>query len=70
MNNLTIGQKCANFRRLIGISQQQVADELGYTRTNISMFENGKNYNMTILLWYLKRELELWQQVNFWIYQV
>lgn len=59
MNNLTIGQKCANFRRLIGISQQQVADELGYTRTNISMFENGKNYNMTILLWYLKRGLEL-----------
>ena len=59
MYNLTIGQKCANFRRLIGISQQQVADELGYTRTNISMFENGKNYNMTILLWYLKRGLEL-----------
>ena len=59
MNALTIGQKCANFRRLMGISQQQVADELGYTRTNISMFENGKNYNMTILLWYLKRGLEL-----------
>lgn len=59
MNTLKIGQKCANFRRLIGISQQQVADELGYTRTNISMFENGKNYNMTILLWYLKRGLEL-----------
>lgn len=59
MNSLTIGQKCANFRRLIGVSQQQVADDLGYTRTNISMFENGKNYNMTILLWYLKRGLEL-----------
>ena len=59
MNSLTIGQKCANFRRLIGISQQQVADELGYTRTNISMFENGKDYNMTILLWYLKRGLKL-----------
>ena len=58
MDRLTIGQKCANFRRLIGISQQQVADELGYTRTNISMFENGKNYNMTILLWYLKRGLK------------
>lgn len=59
MDSLTIGQKCANFRRLIGVSQQQVADDLGYTRTNISMFENGKNYNMTILLWYLKRGLEL-----------
>ncbi len=55
----TIGKKCANFRRLIGYSQQQVADELGYSRTNISMFENDKNYNMTILLWYLKRGLEL-----------
>ena len=56
---ITIGRKCANFRRLIGYSQQQVADELGYSRTNISMFENGKNYNMNILLWYLKRGLEL-----------
>lgn len=56
---ITIGRKCANFRRSIGYSQKQVADELGYSRTNISMFENGKNYNMTILLWYLKRGLEL-----------
>ncbi len=59
MDNMSIGKRCANFRRLIGYSQQQVADELGYTRTNISMFENGKNYNMNILLWYLKRGLEL-----------
>ena len=57
--DITIGRKCANFRRSIGYSQKQVAKELGYTRTNISMFENGKNYNMTILLWYLKRGLEL-----------
>lgn len=57
--NIKIGKKCANFRRSIGYSQQQVAEELGYTRSNISMFENGKNYNMTILLWYLKRGLEL-----------
>jgi transcriptional regulator with XRE-family HTH domain len=56
---ITIGKKCANFRRLIGYSQQQVADELGYSRTNISMFENGKNYNMAILLWYVKRGLKL-----------
>ena len=56
---MSIGKRCANFRRLIGYSQQQVANELGYTRTNISMFENGKNYNMNILLWYLKRGLEL-----------
>ena len=57
--DITIGRKCANFRRSIGYSQKQVADELGYSRTNISMFENGKNYNMIILLWYLKRGLEL-----------
>lgn len=57
--NITIGRKCANFRRSIGYSQQQVAEELGYTRSNISMFENGKNYNMVILLWYLKRGLKL-----------
>lgn len=57
--DITIGRKCAKFRRSIGYSQQQVADELGYSRTNISMFENGRNYNMVILLWYLKRGLEL-----------
>ena len=57
--NITIGRKCANFIRSIGYYQQHVAKELGYSRTNISMFENGKNYNMTILLWYLKRGLEL-----------
>lgn len=57
--DITIGRKCANFRRSIGYSQKQVADELGYSRTNISMFENGKNYNMVILFWYLKRGLEL-----------
>lgn len=56
---ITIGRKCANFRRSIGYSQQKVADELGYSRANISMFENGKNYNMNILIWYLKRGLEL-----------
>lgn len=57
--DITIGRKCANFRRSIGYTQQQVANELGFTRSNISMFENGKNYNMIILLWYLKRGLEL-----------
>lgn len=56
---LTIGQKCAYFRKTLGISQQQVADDLGYCRTNITSFENGRNYNMTILLWYLKRGLKL-----------
>ena len=57
--DITIGRKCANFRRSIGYSQQQVANDLGYSRTNISMFENDRNYNMVILLWYLKRGLEL-----------
>lgn len=49
----TIGKMCADFRRKIGITQQQIADEMGYSVYNISAFENGRNNSCKILAWYL-----------------
>jgi transcriptional regulator with XRE-family HTH domain len=44
MNDLikTIGDNIKKMRKMSGISQQELADALGYTRSNISMIENGK----------------------------
>lgn len=51
--NKTLGQRCAEHRRKYGFTQQQVADELGYSVYNISAFENGRNDSSKILAWYL-----------------
>lgn len=51
---------CKNYRmNILKMTQSDVAKELGYTRTNISEFENGRNRNFTIFLWYIKKGLPL-----------
>lgn len=47
-----IGQKCKQYRESIGYIQTDVARDLGYSVNNISSFENGRNDNAQILLWY------------------
>lgn len=43
------------------MTQQQVADALNYSQENISSFENGRNSNNRIFLWYIKQGLfEFW----------
>ena len=43
MNNKEIGEKIRNLRRKKGISQQELADEVGYTsKVAISRIENGQ----------------------------
>lgn len=63
--NKKLGQRCAEYRRGLGVTQQQIADELDYTVYNVSAFENGRNRNSKILAWYLnhgmKWEDEPWQ---------
>ena len=57
MNEATrkyIGEACRRWRVQHGYTQDHIAQELHYTQTNISRFENGSNDNMTILLWYIK----------------
>lgn len=54
-----IGKLCQEFRKYKGITQKEVAEDLGYTIANISKFENNKNNNYDILLWYIKNGLDL-----------
>lgn len=54
-----IFKRCAEFRKQLGYTQKQVADELCYSVMNISKFENGKSRNLEILLWYLEKGMDL-----------
>ena len=49
----TLGKRCKKFRTSLGITQTDVARELGYSLENVSAFECGRNDNCRILLWYL-----------------
>lgn len=42
-------------RKKAKVKQSQVARELGYSLENISAFENGRNNNAEILLYYIKK---------------
>ena len=53
IDTYVMGQTCKELRVELGITQQQVADETGYSYRNISSFENGRNNNACILLWYI-----------------
>ena len=51
---------CKEYRmNVLGMTQADIANELGYTRTNISEFENGRNRNFAIFLWYIGNGLPL-----------
>lgn len=50
-----LGQKCAYIRRLKGKTQVQVAIDTGYSPEVISSFENGRNNNCKIFIWYLRQ---------------
>lgn len=55
MNDLKkIGQICAKVRREKGYTQLKASFDVGYAPENISSFENGRNDNMRIFLWYLE----------------
>lgn len=47
-----MGRRCKQFRVEHGFYQLDVAAETGYSVENISSFENGRNDNARILLWY------------------
>lgn len=48
----TIGNACKCYRISIGKTQVQVAFDTGYSVENVSSFENGRNDNCRLLLWY------------------
>lgn len=48
-----IGYFCKRWRIANNYTLQDVAEFTGYGKDNIIKFEQGKNNNMTILLWYV-----------------
>lgn len=55
-----VGLNCQTFRRKkTNYSQTMVAKELGFSVENISSFENSRNDNYYILLWYLRKGMTI-----------
>ena len=55
-----VGLNCQTFRKSkTNYSQPMVAKELGFSVENISSFENSRNDNYYILLWYLRKGMSI-----------
>lgn len=55
-----VGLNCQEFRRTKTLYRQSdVAKDLRYSVENISAFENGRNDNARILMWYILHGMEL-----------
>lgn len=54
-----IGQKCKKYRINKGYYQNNVASDTGYSVENVSSFENGRNDNARILLWYFAHGMQI-----------
>lgn len=54
-----LGEICKKYRKKINKTLSDVAFDTGYSIANISKFENNKNYNYLILLWYVENGLDL-----------
>lgn len=52
-----IGDVCRDFRKELGYFQIDVARDTNYSLENVSAFENGRNDNSRILLWYIAHGL-------------
>ncbi len=55
---LKIARYCAYLRRSAGITQEEVANAVGCSKSNVSAFEHGQNDSATIYQWYLDRDGE------------
>lgn len=55
-----VALNCQTFRKnKTNYSQSMVAEELGFSIENISSFENSRNDNYYILLWYLRKGMTI-----------
>ena len=55
-----VGLNCQEYRRKnTSYTQVDVAKELGYSVENISAFENSRNDNLRILMWYILHGMEI-----------
>lgn len=54
-----IGNICRHHRERLGITQNQVAKDVGCSVKNVSAFENNRNRSLRVFCWYLFNGLEL-----------
>lgn len=55
-----VGLNCQEFRRTKTLyTQADVAKDLGYSVENVSAFENSRNDNMRILMWYILHGMDI-----------
>ena len=60
-----VGSRCRRYRkRVLKTDLREVADTLGYSRENVSAFENGRNDNCMVLLWYLSKGMTYSQVIG------
>lgn len=60
MNMTILGKRCARYRKKVLKSPQiDVAKETGFSISNVSAFETGRNDSSLILLWYMSHGLTL-----------
>lgn len=61
MNNLRfeVASRCKKWRQENGISQGDIASDLGLAQSAVSAFESGVNFSGRILLWYVSHGLNL-----------
>lgn len=59
MEMKVIGKMCRELRMNKGMLQREVAADTHYSKENISAFENGRNRNTDILMWYIRNGLDL-----------
>lgn len=57
--DVNIGYLCKRWRIGNNYQLSQVAADTDYTQDNIIKFEQGKNNNMNILLWYIEHGFEV-----------
>lgn len=55
--NRFLGASCQYYRVSKGMMQIDVANGTGYSIENVSAFENGRNNNAIIFLWYVRQGL-------------
>ena len=54
-----IGRRCKKWREDHGYFQRHVADSTGYSVENVGSFENGRNDNCRLLIWYISHGMTI-----------
>lgn len=49
-----IGEECGKARAEKGYSLTEFADLVGYTKSNLSVYEHGRNNNLYLLMCYIR----------------